>query len=998
MKKPGDRRSLVTCHFRLEGRSASDRFEGLKKKHQLDISIRGARTHNLKNISVTIPTASLTVITGVSGSGKSSLAFDTLYAEGQRRYAESLSTYARQFLERLDRPDVDSIEPVPPAIALEQKNGVRNARSTVGTQTEIYDSLRLLFAHGGTTNCPACGVAAVAGGVDRAVAELCEQESEARLTLVAPLPWEVEGTRRRRRRDSSPRLAELKRAGFFRALSPAGETVEIGEDVDELLDGSGTLPVVVGRFVIREESRPEIASAVDTAFAMAGCATALLSAAGESLTDPSVQRRRTFRRGLHCPRCSADFRDPTPPLFAFNSPLGACTTCQGFGRVIGVDLAKVVPDVSLTLSDRPIAPWNTPAYESAYRDLFRACRRYSVRTDVPVERLSPHEREVLYRGRGEFYGIAGFFDWLETKRYKIHVRVLLARYRAYNPCTDCGGARLCPASLSVRFRGRTIAELANLSLAELQRWFADLRLTAAEEQRLGSVIAEIRSRVRYMNDVGLHYLTLSRAARTLSGGEAQRIGLASALGGALTGTLYVLDEPTIGLHAADTRRLLTILRRLADRGNTVAVVEHDPEAIEAADHVIDLGPGAGSHGGHLLFEGTPRALARVKNSATGELLRRRSGVRGDHKSPVTKLQSPPGRVVAFRRAEGALTIVGAREHNLKNLTVRIPLGRLVGVSGVSGSGKSTLVRDILSNSWSRRVKGVVQLDVGAHDSIEGLENVADILLVDQSPLGRSARSNPVTYIKAWDEVRQVFARSARAVSRGITARDFSFNSVGGRCEVCKGTGWQTIDMQFLADVTVRCEACDGRRFQNRVLAVRHRGLSIGDVLETTVSDAMAFFSDQPKILRRLQPLVEVGLGYVKLGQPTATLSGGEAQRLKLASFLEIRPASTRGTLFLFDEPTTGLHAVDVDRLLRTLTRLISIGHSVVAVEHHLAFLAACDWIIDLGPGGGEEGGRLVAEGPPEEIQRNPSSVTGKFLGETAAARPAARGAGAAEER
>src|SRR6202022_3409852 len=596
------------------------------------IRIRGARTHNLKDISVSIPTGRLTVITGVSGSGKSSLAFDTLYAEGQRRYAESLSTYARQFLERLDRPDVDSIEPVPPAIALEQKNGVRNARSTVGTETEVHDSLRLLFAHGGTTFCPACGVPAVPGGVDRAVDELLSAESGARVVLAAPIAWETRGPGGKRRREAECRLrgGELKRAGFFRALSPAGETVEIGDDVSPLLDAEGKLSIVVGRFVVRPESRPEIAAAGGTGFAMAGCLTARFD-----------ERSRTFRRGLHCPRCGIDFRDPTPALFAFNSPLGACTTCQGFGRVIGVDLAKVVPDISLTLSDRPIAPWNTPAYESAYRDLFRACRRYSVRTDVPVERLSPHEREVLYRGRGEFYGISGFFDWLETKRYKIHVRVLLARYRAYNPCTDCGGARLCPASLSVRFRGRTIAELANLSLAELQRWFADLRLTAAEEQRLGSVVAEIRSRVRYMNDVGLHYLTLSRPARTLSGGEAQRIGLASALGGALTGTLYVLDEPTIGLHAADTRRLLMILRRLADRGNTVAVVEHDPEAIEAADHVIDLGPGAGSPRGQLLFEGSPRALARVKNSRAGDLLRRRSGLRADRKSPVDNLQSSP---------------------------------------------------------------------------------------------------------------------------------------------------------------------------------------------------------------------------------------------------------------------------------------------------------------------------------------------------------------------
>jgi excinuclease ABC subunit A len=914
------------------------------------------------------------VITGVSGSGKSSLAFDTLYAEGQRRYAESLSTYARQFLERLDRPDVDSIEPVPPAIALEQKNGVRNARSTVGTQTEIHDSLRLLFAHGGTTFCPGCRVAAVAGGVERAVDELMEAGAGLRVVLVAPLAWDRPGggKGKKRQKESRLRVEELKRAGFFRAVSPAGETVEIGEDVETLLDSEGRLSVVVGRFVLRPESRNEIAAAADSAFAMAG-----------SLVARFDDRSRTFRRGLHCPRCGTDFREPTPALFAFNSPLGACSACQGFGRVIGVDLAKVIPDPGLALSDRPVAPWNTPAYESAYDDLFRACRRYSVRTDVPVERLSPHEREVLLKGRGEFYGVHGFFEWLESKRYKIHVRVLLARYRAYTLCGQCGGARLSPPSLAVRFRGMTIAELAEMPLSDLQRWFDDLALTPSEDARLASVVAELKSRVRYMNDVGLDYLTLSRAARTLSGGEAQRIGLASALGGSLTGTLYVLDEPTIGLHAADTRRLIAILRRLADRGNTVVLVEHDPEVIESADHVVDLGPGAGSLGGRVLFEGTPRALARQRSSATGAELVRRNRARAGEPARPGRPGAPGkgGRIVAFRRAEGALTVVGAREHNLRDLSVRFPLGRLVSVSGVSGSGKSTLVRDVLFNSYARRVKGTVSLDVGAHDRIDGLDSIADMLFVDQSPLGRSARSNPVTYVKAWDDIRQLFAKSGRAISRGITARDFSFNSAGGRCETCKGTGWQTIDMQFLADVTVRCEACDGRRFQSRVLAVRYRGKSIGDVLGMTVADAGRFFAEEPRIGKRLAPLVEVGLGYVKLGQPTATLSGGEAQRLKLASFLEIRPATTRGTLFLFDEPTTGLHAQDVDRLLATLRRLISLGHSVIAIEHHLQFLSASDWIVDLGPGGGRDGGRLVAEGSPADLAKSPHSVTGRFLAE-----------------
>jgi len=937
------------------------------------IRIRGARTHNLQNVSVDIPLGRLTVVTGVSGSGKSSLAFDTLYAEGQRRYAESLSTYARQFLERLDRPDVDSIEPVPPAIALEQKNGVRNARSTVGTQTEIHDALRLLFAHGGETLCPDCGRPAIPGGVDRAVEELCASEAGARATLVAPIEWKesVEGRspRRKRGKNDAARLAEYRRAGFFRAVAPTGETVEIADDAASLLDPSGTLRMVVGRFVVGEASRPEIASAAETAFSLAGTLEARFDG-----------RVRVFRRGLHCPDCAREFRDPTPALFAFNSPLGACPACQGFGRVIGVDLEKVIPDPSLSLSDRPVAPWNTPAYESAYADLFRACRRYSVRTDVPISRLSAHEREVLIAGRGDFYGVRGFFDWLETKRYKIHVRVLLARYRAYTLCEACRGARVAPPALWVRWRGRTITELSNLPLSELKRFVEGLELTPSEQERLGSVVAELSSRVRYMNDVGLGYLTLSRAARTLSGGEAQRIGLASALGGSLTGTLYVLDEPTIGLHAADTRRLLGILRRLADRGNTVVVVEHDPEIIEAADHLVDLGPGAGREGGRLLFQGAPRSLARVKDSATGALLRRRGRVASRPASEPREPERASRRVVPFRRAEGSVTIVGAREHNLKNLTVRIPLGRLVTVAGVSGSGKSTLVRDILHNTYARRVKGTAAFDVGAHDRIEGFDSISDLLLVDQSPLGRSARSNPVTYTKAWDEVRTLFARSARAVAKGVSAGDFSFNAPGGRCETCRGTGWQTIDMQFLADVTVRCDVCDGRRFQPRVLSVRVRGKNIDDVLDMTIDQATAFFFSEEKIVRRLEPLREAGLGYMRLGQPTATLSGGEAQRLRLAAFLGIRPAASRGALFLFDEPTTGLHASDVERLLGTLRRLISRGHSVLAVEHHLEFIDSSDWVIELGPEGGEGGGHLVAEGTPDDLRRNPRSLTGRFLG------------------
>ncbi|HET7452459.1 MAG TPA: excinuclease ABC subunit UvrA [Thermoanaerobaculia bacterium] len=928
------------------------------------IRIVGARTHNLKNVSVDIPQGSLTVITGVSGSGKSSLAFDTLYAEGQRRYAESMSTYARQFLERLDRPDVDSIEPVPPAIALEQKNGVTNARSTVGTQTEIADAMRLLFAHGGETVCPEDGATARRGGVEFAASALLELPERTRVTLVAPVPFG--GTAA----EIEPFLPELRRAGFFRVLSGAGEVVEIPSDPEAAaaLREDGVLPVVVGRFAISKENAAEIENAVGAAFQMAGALRARIPGEGGIET-------RTFRRGLFCPSCGREFREPTPALFAFNSPLGACAVCQGFGRVIGIDWDKVIPNRDLTLDERPIAPWNTPAYESAYDDLFRAGRKLALRRHVPYGALSGAERALVEKGNAKFYGIGGFFEWLETKRYKVHVRVLLSRYRAYTRCAACGGGRLVPEAGFVRFRGKTMAELNEMPVGELAAWFERVELTSREREALSSVFAEIRSRLRYLDEVGLDYLTLSRAARTLSGGEAQRIGLACALGGALTNTLYVLDEPTIGLHARDTGLLLSILRKLADRGNTVAVVEHDPDVIAAADRVVDLGPEAGARGGSLLFSGTPTALRRLADNRTAAALRRRSGA----------IPAAPGNVVAFRRGqERAITIVGAREHNLKNLTVRLPLGRLVSVTGVSGSGKSTLLKDCFFHVYQRRVKGVAAVEVGAVDEIRGLDHVSDVLFVDQTPLGRSARSNPVTYTKAYDEIRHAFASTGRARAARVTPRDFSFNTPGGRCEACQGTGVTTIDMQFLADVVVTCDRCDGRRFSAKVLAVRYRGKNIDDVLRMTVAEAMAFFADLPKVTRRLAPLAEVGLAYLPLGQPTSTLSGGEAQRLKLASFLEEK-SSPRGSLFLFDEPTTGLHTGDVDVLLGTFRKLIARGHSIVAIEHHLDFVAASDWVIDLGPGGGARGGEVVAEGTPAEIAAAPKSETGRFLARRAPA-------------
>ena len=930
-----------------------------RKTRSSAIRIVGARTHNLKNISLEIPQGKLTVITGVSGSGKSSLAFDTLYAEGQRRYAESMSTYARQFLERLDRPDVDSIEPVPPAIALEQKNGVTNARSTVGTQTEIADSMRLLFAHGGETICPDDGTAAKRGGVEFALSSLANLPERTRITLAAPVSPPDEGDGRR-----AGYLAELARAGFFRALGSGNRPVEIppgAGSLASLLDPDGRLPVVVGRFAVSEASRSELETAVSAAFQLSGELRVLIH------TESAVETR-VFRRGLFCPTCGKEFHEPTPATFAFNSPLGACAACQGFGRVIGIDWEKVVPNGDLTLEERPIAPWNTPAYESAYDDLFRACRKSGVRKTVPYSRLTAAERAVVDRGTGDFYGIAGFFEWLETKRYKVHVRVLLSRYRAYTKCEACGGTRLSPDAAHVRFRGRTFAELNEIPVGELTAWFDRVELSPGEQDRLFSVFSEIRSRLRYLNDVGLDYLTLSRGARTLSGGEAQRIGLACALGGALTSTLYVLDEPTIGLHPRDTGLLLAILRKLADRGNTVAVVEHDPDVIAAADRVIDLGPEAGARGGDLLYSGTPAGLRRLPRNRTAEALRRRDKPEAG------------GQVVSFRRGgdSAAVTIVNASEHNLKHVTARLPLGRLVCVTGVSGSGKSTLLRDCFFNVFQRRVKGVGSVDVGQVEEIRGLENVSDLLFVDQSPLGRSARSNPVTYTKAYEEIRALLARTARARAFRIGARDFSFNTPGGRCEACQGTGVLTIDMQFLADVVVTCDRCDGRRFGSKILAVRFRGKNVDDILRMTVAEALAFFSDAPKIVRRLAPLADVGLDYLPLGQPTATLSGGEAQRLKLASFLDEK-VSPRGSLFLFDEPTTGLHSSDVDVLLRTFRRLISRGHSVVAIEHHLDFISASDWVLDLGPGGGDRGGEIVAEGHPSELSKFPRSVTARYL-------------------
>ena len=910
------------------------------------VEVVGARTHNLKGVTCRVPIGALTVVTGPSGSGKSSLAFDTLYAEGQRRFVESMSTYARQFLERMERPDVDRIDHLLPALAIEQKAPARSARSTVGTATEIHDVLRLLFAAAGTVVCPSCGVE-VRRESPRSVAEslVAELGDGARVLVLAPRP--------------AGGLAERAplwvRSGLFRAVAADGSVVAFDAGTPPPVGPDGTVRLVVGRHVLRPDD-PELAASIDGAFAVGeGTLLARDAASGCELR---------FLRGLGCNSCGRAFEEPTPAHFSFNSPRGACPACQGFGRVAGLDVSKVLPDPSKTLLERPFAPFNPPAYASAYPDLSRACRRLGIRRDVPWNALTQREKDLVWNGDGDWYGVRGLFDWLETKRYKVHVRVMIARYRGYERCGACLGTRLTPEARAVRVAGATLPELCDLPLGELLQRLRDLPLSAAGRARAGHLVGDVARRVGTLVDVGLSYLTLGRTMRTLSGGEAQRVQLGAALGNALTGTLYVLDEPTVGLHPADTARLLAVLRRLADSGNAVCVVEHDLDVVRAADHVVDLGPRAGAHGGALVFEGPPRALARAA-TATGEALRAEGRGLAERAEPYPR---------------GVVRVVGARANNLADLTVEIPTGVLAAVCGPSGSGKSSLVVDVLASGALRSLgrKEADALERGAHDRIEGLSAFHDVVLVDQSPLGRSARSNPATYTKAWDEVRALWARSPAARAAGLTKGSFSFNAPGGRCERCEGSGAVTVDMQFLADVTVVCDACDGRRFSPEVLDVRVRGRNVHELLETTVDEALELFADLPGIASRLAPLADAGLGYLRLGQSTATLSGGEAQRLKVASFLK-GDGGARPALFLFDEPTTGLHPRDVGVLIGVFRRLLAAGHSVLAVEHNPSFLLAADWLLELGPGGGSDGGRVVWAGSVARMLAEAGTPTAEAL-------------------
>lgn len=909
--------------------------------HSPAIEVRKARTHNLKGIDCRVPHGKVTVVTGPSGAGKSSLAFDTIFAEGQRRFVESMSTYARQFLNQMERPPVEAVDNILPAVALAANNSIKNARSTVGTITETHDVLRLIYAHLGEVLCPNDHGAMRRYTAEQAAAALAAGEAGESFTLVARIP--------RPKQHADEALGELVRQGWARRL--------VGEEVKRLEPGArwakawNPLALALGRFRSGEENLGRVTSTIEEGWRLAAGRIEAVSPAST----------RYFTGELGCMHCGATARRPVPALFSFNSPLGACEVCQGFGRTVGVDRERVIPDPSKSLAEQPIAPWNSPAYEDLYDELYAAAKRQRVPLTVPWQELPDEVREWVWSGKDGFTNLDQFFRWLERKSYRVHLRVLLARYRAYTPCPRCRGTRLVPEALAVQVQGRSLPELTAMNIEELRAWLAARSWSDGQKKLADHLIRELMERVEVLHRVGLDYLTLDRQARTLSGGEAQRIHLAAALGSGLTSTLYVLDEPTVGLHPQDSEKLLGLLRDLAARGNTVLVVEHDRTLVTGADWLIDLGPEAGELGGRVVAEGTVGEVLAHPDSLTARYFKER--VPTPARQHIDRFRREHGQTTFEEelRARPKVRIRGARAHNLRNLDVAFPLAALVAVTGVSGSGKSTLVENVLHGTYQRS-RGVVDVEPGAVDELSGLEGLADVTLVDQRPLGRSSRSNPITAIKAYDEVRALFAATPAAKAGKITPAHFSFNVEKGRCPVCQGTGVTEVDMQFMAPVTVVCDTCQGRRFKAEVLAVRYQGRSIAEALELTVDEAGEFFRGQKKLCRRLRLLADVGLGYLRLGQPTATLSGGEAQRLKLASFLD-RPAAEKPHLFLFDEPTTGLHLSDIDLLYRTLRRLVERGDTVLVVEHSLDLIARADWVIDLGPGGGEHGGRLLHSGP-----------------------------------
>jgi len=935
------------------------------------IRVRGARVHNLKNISLDIPHNAITLVTGVSGSGKSSLAFDTIYAEGQRRYIESLSAYARQFLERIEKPDVDEITGIAPAIAIKQKNTTRNPRSTVATATEIYDYLRLLYARAGRTFCTNCGHEVRKDTMDEIAARVLALPEGRRFYVLYALEIAATpaGTARRPAVKKSAKvspeavrqaLAALQRRGFQR-LFQAGRMHEFSSPETLLdIDFSQPVYVVVDRLAIGPDVRSRLIDSIEICY-REGRGEATL----EFLPDTAggAAERMVFNERFECKTCGAVYQEPEPRLFSFNSPYGACPRCQGFGNTVDFDINLVIPDRGKSLNEGAIQPWTTPRYRILMNELKKFARTKNIPLDVPFRNLTAAQQDLVIEGepKSGYHGINGFFKWLERKKYRLHVRVFLSRYRGYAICPDCHGTRLRVEARAVRLSGKSITEVCAMTVTEARQFVDSLELSSEQAAIAEKILEEIRQRLRFLDEVGLEYLSLDRLSSTLSGGEAQRIQLATSLGSHLVGALYVLDEPSIGLHPRDTHRLIGILKSLRDLGNTILVVEHDPDAIAAADYVIDLGPGAGENGGKLLFAGPRSELAQSRESLTARYLN------GELRIPVPPMRHKPnGRF---------LRIFGARAHNLQNIDLMIPLGLLVAVTGVSGSGKSTIVHDVLYKALEARRTGGTFKELC--DRIEGDTHLQGVVLVDQSPIGRTPRSNPSTYLKAFDAIRELFAATPDAKKRGYTPGHFSFNIPGGRCEACQGEGIVTVEMQFLADVELICEECRGTRFKSGVLEVRYREKNVHEVLQLTVREALAFFAGIPKITSKLRILEEVGLGYLRLGQSATTLSGGEAQRLKLAAHLTTQ--ANEGILYIFDEPTTGLHFDDIQKLLTAFRKLIDGGASLLVIEHNLDIIKSADWIIDLGPEGGEQGGRIVATGTPEQVARNARSHTGTFL-------------------
>jgi excinuclease ABC subunit A len=922
------------------------------KDPKKNILIKGARVHNLKNIDVAIPKNQLVVITGMSGSGKSSLAFDTLYAEGQRRYVESLSSYARQFMGRMNKPDVDYIKGIAPAIAIEQKVITSNPRSTVGTSTEIYDYLKLLFSRIGKTISPVSGELVKKDSVTDVVNYISALPFESTVTILCPLYPHNQ-------RSLKEELAVLLQKGFSRVVIK-GEIKKVEQVLEdesienhEIVDATQIL-IIVDRIITNqeEETISRIADSAQTAF---------FEGKGDCFIDFDGNRK------LFSDRFELDgikFEEPSPNFFSFNNPYGACPKCEGFGKVIGIDEDLVIPDKTKSIYDGAIAPWRG----EKMKEWLDVLVKNSIKVDFPIHRsynqLTKAEQKLIWKGNKYFKGLDEFFKFLEEQTYKIQYRVMLSRYRGKTSCPDCLGSRLRPDATYVKINGFSITDIVLMPLKKALPFFDNLKLNEQDEKIAKRLILEIKNRILFLNEVGLGYLTLNRLSNTLSGGESQRINLATSLGSSLVGSVYVLDEPSIGLHPKDTNKLIGVLKSLRDVGNTVLVVEHEEEMMQAADYLIDIGPEAGTLGGNLIFAGNYQEILKDKNSLTGRYL-----------SGVEEISIPSRR----RNPKDYIEIIGARENNLKNIDVKFPLNVLTAVTGVSGSGKTSLVKRILYPALQKVIGNYSGEQTGSYDLIEGATGqIQSVELVDQNPIGRSSRSNPVTYVKAWDEIRTLFSSQASAKASGLKPSAFSFNVEGGRCDVCQGEGEVKIEMQFMADIYLPCESCGGKRFKQHVLDITYQDKNVAEVLEMTIDEALAFFQNEQKIINKLQPLVDVGLGYVHLGQSSNTLSGGEAQRIKLASFL-IKGNNSHKTLFIFDEPTTGLHFHDIKKLMKSFDALIEQGNTIIVIEHNMDVIKCADWVIDIGPGGGDEGGDLVFEGTPEDLAKYKKSYTGQYL-------------------